>query len=57
MILKQTIKTKIIKDSPRVINELKKSYQHRTHFVTDEIGNLLADSHIILSRRITCVSY
>jgi hypothetical protein len=33
----------------RGINEFKKGYQHRSNFVKDENGDLLADSHNILN--------
>jgi hypothetical protein len=39
-----------IRDLYRGINEFKKGYQPRTNLVKDERGDLVADSHKILSR-------
>jgi hypothetical protein len=43
-------KNKNIRDLYRGINEFKKSYQHRSNLVSDENGDLLADSNTILNR-------
>jgi hypothetical protein len=43
-------KNKNIRDLYREINEFKKGYRHRSNFVKDEKGDLLADSHNILNR-------
>jgi hypothetical protein len=48
--LKQTVETKKkIIDMYRGINEYKNGYQPRTNLVKDQNGNLLTDSHSILS--------
>jgi hypothetical protein len=41
---------KNIRGMYRGINEFKKGYQHRSNFVKDENGDLLADSLNILNR-------
>ena len=39
-----------VRDLYRVINDLKKGYQPRTFIVKDEKGDLVADSHSIMTR-------
>jgi len=43
MSLKLIMRTKILRDSYRGINELKKGYQPRINIIEDENGNLLVD--------------
>jgi hypothetical protein len=49
-VLATNSKNKNIRDLHRGINEFKKGYQPRSNFVTDEKGDLFADSHNILNR-------
>ena len=48
--LQTNSKNRNIRDSYRGINEFNKGYQPRTNILKDEEGNLVADSHTILSR-------
>jgi hypothetical protein len=48
--LESNSKNKNIRDLYRGINEFKKGHQHRTNFVKDKRGDLLADPHKILNR-------
>jgi hypothetical protein len=50
MNLKLTIKTKILRDLIRGINEFKRGHQPRINIIKDENGNPLADSQCFLSR-------
>jgi hypothetical protein len=43
MSLKIKIRTKILRDLNRGINEFKKGYQPRINIIKDENGNLLTD--------------
>ena len=48
--LESNSKMKNIMDLYRDISDFKKGYQPRTNVVKDEKGDLIADSHIILTR-------
>ena len=48
--LKTNSKIKNIRDLYRANNDFKKGYQARTNVVKDEKGDLVADSHSILTR-------
>jgi hypothetical protein len=48
--LETNSKNKNIRDLYRGINDFKKGYQPRTNVVKDEKGDLVADSHSILTR-------
>jgi hypothetical protein len=48
--LETNSKIKYIRDLYRGINDVKKGYQPRTRIVTDEKGDLVADSHSIMVR-------
>jgi hypothetical protein len=50
MSLKLIIKTKILRDLYRGMNEFKEGYQPRINIIKDENGNLLADSQSVLNR-------
>jgi hypothetical protein len=47
---------KYIRDLHRGINDFKRGYQPRSNSVKDENGDLLADSHDILTRWKNCFS-
>jgi hypothetical protein len=47
--LETNSKIRNIRDFYRDINEFKKGYQHRTHMVKDEKGNLVTESHTLLA--------
>ena len=48
--LENNIKINNVRDLYRDINDFKKEYQPRTTIVKDEKGDLVADSHSIMSR-------
>jgi hypothetical protein len=48
--LETNSKIENIRDMYRGISDIKKVYQPRTNIVKDEKGDLVADSHSILSR-------
>jgi hypothetical protein len=52
-----TARTSTFRDLYKRINEFKKGSQPRTRLVKYEIGDLLADSHILNGGRITSPSY
>jgi len=50
MIVKQPVRTSMLGDLSRDINEFKNGYQPRTALVKDEKGSLFPDSHSVLNR-------
>jgi hypothetical protein len=50
MNLKQTVRSKNIRDIYKIIKEFEKGYQPRTNLVKYDNGEILADSHNILNR-------
>jgi hypothetical protein len=51
MSLELIIKTKILRDLYRGVNEFKKGYQPRINIIKDENGNLQADPQNVLNRQ------